>query len=48
MKNKRSIISVILLVVFATFLVAGALSPEIDVVFKKATNICLECIGIGG
>lgn len=48
MKKKTLIISIVLLAVFATIMVAGAISPEIDVVFKKATNICLECIGIGG
>ena len=46
--KKSTIIRIALLVLFAVMLISGYLSPEVEVVFKKATNICLECIGIGG
>ena len=49
MKEKtRKSISIILLCVFAAMFIIGSTTPEVAVVFKKATNICLECIGIGG
>ena len=47
-EKKKNIISIILVAVFAAMFIIGALSPEVGVVLKKATNICLECIGIGG
>lgn len=31
----------------AVFLVVGVMRGEANVVFMKAVNICLECIGIG-
>ena len=30
-----------------SFIAAGVYQNEIRTVFNKATNICLECIGIG-
>ena len=49
MKEKtRKIISITLLCVFVTMFIVGMTTPEVGIVFKKATNICLECIGIGG
>ena len=48
MKNKTRTIRIFLLILFAAMFLAGCISPEVSVVFKKATNICLECIGIGG
>lgn len=47
-KKKRRFATVLVIAVFGTMFVVGALSPEVGVVFKKAVNICLECIGIGG
>ena len=29
------------------FIVSGVYRNEVNTVFKKAINICLECIGIG-
>lgn len=38
----------VLLLVIATALIGfGIYRGEVDVVFNKAINICLECIGIG-
>ena len=49
MKEKtRKIISITLLCIFAAMFIIGMTTPEVDIVHKKATNICLECIGIGG
>lgn len=36
-----------LLAVGAVFFCLGLLRGESDIVFTKAVNICLECIGIG-
>lgn len=47
-EKTKSRIGIILLIVFLGMLVFGATTPEVNIVFKKATNICLECIGIGG
>lgn len=30
------------------FIIAGVFRGEVDIVYKKAVAICLECIGIGG
>ena len=31
----------------AVFLAVGAVQGQLDVIWKKAVMICLECIGIG-
>lgn len=36
-----------LLAIAAVFMLAGAARGEVDVLFRKATNICMECIGLG-
>lgn len=38
---------VLLLAVAAAMIGFGIYRGELDVVFNKAINICLECIGIG-
>lgn len=49
MKEKsRMILGITLLCIFTAMFIIGSTTPEVAVVFKKATNICLECIGIGG
>lgn len=46
--NKTKLIATIaLLVVAVSFIVVGIARGEIEVVFTRAVNICLECIGLG-
>ena len=49
MRNKymRKILWVIVLLLAVFMLVAGFISGEAQMVFNKATNICMECIGLG-
>ena len=46
-ERKKSIIAVSVIVLGIAFLVFGIYRGEVDVVLRKAVNICLECIGIG-
>lgn len=45
--RKRIAIAVLLLAVSAGLVAAGVMRGEVLVVFTKAVNICLECIGLG-
>ncbi|WP_299033268.1 CD1871A family CXXC motif-containing protein [uncultured Anaerococcus sp.] len=45
MKNKKT--SLTLLALSLAFIGLGAYRGEVDTVFIKAINLCLECIGIG-
>ena len=48
MTNKqRIILAVVLLAIAITFVFLGILRDEVSLIFVKATNICLECVGIG-
>lgn len=46
-KNSNRIIPAVILLAGAVFMLAGIYRGEMDVVLRKAINICLECIGIG-
>ncbi|MBP5451139.1 MAG: hypothetical protein J6Y16_02765 [Treponema sp.] len=45
--RKRRVISLCILCAGIVLVVAGIFRGEAVTVFKKATRICLECIGIG-
>jgi len=36
-----------ILITSISFIITGVYRGELSIVFKKAINICLECIGIG-
>lgn len=46
-EKKRNIIAVSIIAVGILFVIYGIHRGEIDVVLRKAVNVCLECIGIG-
>jgi hypothetical protein len=50
-KNKfnksRVLIKYGILIMSISFIITGIHRDEVRIVFKKAINICLECIGIG-
>ena len=46
-KNVPYKVTMILLVLAIASCFLGAYGGEVKTVFQKATNICLECIGIG-
>lgn len=46
-EKKRNIIAFSVIAMGILFVVYGIYRGEIDVVLRKAVNICLECIGIG-
>ena len=47
-EKTKEVIGIMLFCVFTAMFIIGATTPEVSIVFKKAANICLECIGIGG
>ena len=49
MENKKRawVMPVVLIAIGIAFLLVGIYNGEMTEVFKKATVICLECIGIG-
>ncbi len=46
-KKCKNRIAAILLAFGIAFIAAGICRGEVETVFRKAVNICLECIGIG-
>ncbi len=48
MKEKtRNIIALAIIAAGILFVAVGIHRDEVEVVLRKAVNICLECIGIG-
>lgn len=45
--KKKNIIAFSIAAVGILFVIFGIYRGEIDVVLRKAVNVCLECIGIG-
>ncbi len=43
-KNKAALL---LLLVGVIFLAIGVWRGEVETIFRKAVNICMECIGLG-
>lgn len=46
-EKQRNLAAACLLVLGAVFLTVGLLRGEPDTVWRKAANICMECIGLG-
>lgn len=44
---KKNAPALALLAIAALFLVVGVWREETEQVFRKAVNICMECIGLG-
>ena len=45
--NVRKYLWIALIAVGITFMIVGILHGELTAIMRKATVICLECIGIG-
>ena len=44
---KENKAALVIICAAAVFLIVGVFNGEAATMFQKATNICLECIGIG-
>ncbi len=44
-KNNKT--AIIIIIIGAVFIAIGAWRGEIEAIFRKAINICMECIGLG-
>lgn len=44
---RRNAAALVLLLVAVSFLVIGVYREETELVFRKAIQICMECIGLG-
>lgn len=43
----RRLVAGVILVVAVMMIVYGTYRGEVSIVFNKAINVCLECIGLG-
>lgn len=46
-RNKTWLVQLVILLAGAGMMVYGVFRGEIPIVFNKAVNVCLECIGLG-
>ena len=46
-KGMRRLVAGVILVVAVMMIVYGTYRGEVSIVFNKAINVCLECIGLG-
>ena len=44
---KRNLAALLLLLLAIVLIAAGILTGGAEIVFRKAVNICMECIGLG-
>lgn len=44
---RKNRVAVLCLLAAAVFLILGVWRGETEIVFRKAVNICMECIGLG-
>ena len=47
MNKNRKMITLLCLILALGMCIYGAVSGEAEVIFTKAVNICMECIGLG-
>lgn len=46
-EKKRKRLFVLFIIAAACFILLGGFRNELSTVYRKASNICMECIGIG-
>lgn len=45
--KKRLVLQMIILIIAFLMIVYGIYRKEVSIIWNKAVNICLECIGLG-